>query len=138
MKADELSRDYLARAKSRLASALGAMERKEYPDVVRYSQECVELSLKASLRFVGIEYPREHDVSDVLIEVAGRYPKWIQGHIEDLARISRNLALLRGHSTYGEENRGVPPSKLFGTKEATAALTDAKSVFRTCSKLLAK
>lgn len=128
----------MARAKSRLASAKGAMDRKEYPDVVRYSQECVELSLKASLRFIRIEYPREHDVSDVLIEVADNFPKWFRDRVEGMAEISRNLAVLRGPSTYGEEERGVPPSKLFGVREASAALTDAKQVFDLCSKLLMK
>ena len=138
MKTNELARDYMARAKSRLNSARAALDRKEYPDVVRYSQECVELSLKASLRFVGVEYPREHDVSDVLTEVAGRFPKWFRERVEELAGISRNLAVLRGPSTYGEEERGVPPSKLFGVREASAALTDAKNVFGLCSKLLVK
>ncbi len=132
----ELARDYLARAKSRLTSAEAAVDRKEHPDVVRYSQECVELSLKASLRFVGIEYPREHDISDILIEVEGVYPKWFRESIEELASISRRLALQRGPSTYGEEERGIPPSKLFGEKEASAALADAKRVYGLCSRLL--
>jgi HEPN domain-containing protein len=128
----------MARAKSRLKSAEGAIDRKEYPDVVRYSQECVELSLKASLRSAGIEYPHEHDVSDVLLEVEERFPTWFRDRIEELARISRTLTLLRGPSTYGEEERGVPPSKLFGLKEASAALADAKQVHDSCSKLLPK
>jgi HEPN domain-containing protein len=33
-----------------------------YPYTVRLSQECVELSLKAVLKAVGIEYPKIHDV----------------------------------------------------------------------------
>ncbi len=138
MKTNELARDYLARAKSRLNSAKGAMDREEYPDAVRYSQECVELSLKASLRYVGIEYPREHDVSDVLIEVAENFPKWFRDRLEALAQVSRRLTVLRGPSTYGEEERGIPPSKLFGVKEASAALTDAKNVFSSCTKLIQK
>jgi HEPN domain-containing protein len=136
LKSIELARDFMARATSRLNSAKVATGRKEYPDVVRYSQECVEFSLKACLRFVGVEYPREHDVSDVLLEVADSFPKWFRNRVEELAGISRNLAVLRGPSTYGEEERGVPPSKLFGQREASAALADAKTVFGSCSKLL--
>lgn len=132
----ELAKDHLARAKSRLTSAQAAMDREEYPDVVRYSQECVEFSLKASLRFRGIEYPHEHDVSDILIEVAENFPKWFREHVEKLARISRNLAVQRGPSTYGEEERGIPPSKLFGEKEASASLADAKTAYDLCSRLL--
>ncbi len=134
---NELARDYLARARSRLRSAEGATGRKEHPDVVRYSQECVEFCLKAALRFAGVDYPREHDVGDVLTDVEERFPKWFRAHIEELAKVSRNLALLRGPSTYGEEERGVPPSKLFGQKEASAALTDARSVYGHCSRLVA-
>ncbi|MHC1628516.1 MAG: HEPN domain-containing protein [Candidatus Nezhaarchaeales archaeon] len=45
---------------------------------LRLSQEAVELSLKASLRLVAIEYPKKHDVSNVLIEVKERYPEWFK------------------------------------------------------------
>jgi HEPN domain-containing protein len=138
LKMSELARDYLVRAKSRLTSAEGAMERGEFPDTVRYSQECVEFSLKSSLRFLAVEYPREHDVSDVLVEVGDSFPEWFHGHVEEIANVSRKLAVLRGPSTYGEEERGIPPSKLFGEKEASAALADAKKVHSLCSKLLRK
>jgi len=134
----ELARDYLARAKSRLTSAQAAMGRGEFPDTVRYSQECVEFSLKASLRFVGVEYPREHDVSDVLIEVRETFPEWFRDHIEEIASASRKLAVLRGPSTYGEEERGIPPSKLFGEKESSAAFADATRVYNLCTKLQKK
>lgn len=138
MKMNELARDYLARAKSRLTSAEAAMDRGEFPDAVRHSQECAEFSLKASLRFVGVEYPKEHDVSDILVEVRSAFPEWFGGHIEEIAGISRKLAVLRGPSTYGEEERGIPPSKLFGEKESSAALADAKKVYSLCTKLLRK
>jgi HEPN domain-containing protein len=134
----ELARDYLARAKSRLTSAQAAIDRGEFPDVVCYSQECVEFSLKASLRFIGVEYPREHEVSDVLIEVRETFPEWFRDHIEEIASASRKLAVLRGPSTYGEEERGIPPSKLFGEKESSAALADATRVYSLCTKLQKK
>jgi len=67
------ARDYLARAKERIMDASSALSRKSYPEVIRYSQEATELSLKASLRFVGVEYPKVHDVGDVLTE---RREKW--------------------------------------------------------------
>jgi HEPN domain-containing protein len=44
---------------------------------VRLSQECVELSLKAVLKAVGIEYPKIHDVSDILIDFVDRFPEWL-------------------------------------------------------------
>ena len=50
---EALARDYLKRAKARLVTAEEAFKRGYYPETVRYSQECVELSLKARLRMVG-------------------------------------------------------------------------------------
>lgn len=131
-----LAADYLRRAESRLKSGEAALERKEYPDVVRYSQECVELSLKGCLRAVGVEYPREHDVSDVLLDAVNLFPDWFRKDMEEMARISRKLALARGPSTYGEEERGIPPSELFGKGDAEEALNDASFVFERCRELI--
>lgn len=58
MRLSSLARDYLERAQNRVIDATSALSRGAYPEVVRYSQECVELSLKAALRSVGVEYPR--------------------------------------------------------------------------------
>jgi HEPN domain-containing protein len=38
----------------------------------------VELSLKAALKIVAVEYPKKHDVSDVLIQVRNRFPEPIR------------------------------------------------------------
>jgi HEPN domain-containing protein len=47
----------------RLITAERANSNGNYSYAVRSSQECVELSLKAALRAVGVECPRKHDVS---------------------------------------------------------------------------
>jgi len=65
MKLGELARDYLRRAEVRVRSVAGATASKDYPDAVRFSQEAVELSLKAALRAFGLEYPKEQDVGGV-------------------------------------------------------------------------
>lgn len=57
---------YLHGARSRLESAMNAFNGKDFPYVVRQSQECVELCLKSVLRFVGIEPPKWHDVGEEL------------------------------------------------------------------------
>ena len=132
-----LAADYLKRARARILDAETALSRGDYPEVVRYSQECVELSLKAALRFVGIEYPKVHDVSDVLVENADRFPEWFRRLAGRLAFVSSYLALARGPSMYGDEARGVPPSELFGRDDAERALRDARFVFETCSRLIA-
>lgn len=61
----KIAKSYLHQAEARLNDAKDALLEANYPYAVRLSQECVELSLKASLKIVGIEYPKVHDVSDI-------------------------------------------------------------------------
>jgi len=136
LKLDRLAEDYLERAKSRLISSNEAYKRQEFPDVVRYSQECVEMALKACLRLIGVEYPKAHDVSDVLVDVRKNFPAWFRKVTERIAKISKKLAMERGPSVYGEEERGIPPSELFGEKEAKEALSEAKYVYEQCRKFV--
>ncbi len=93
------------------------MESKEYRDEARYSQQRVQLSLKARLKFLGTEYIGEHDVSNLLIEIKYEFRNRFGDRVEEFASISRRLALQRGPSTYREERRRIRPSKLFGEKE---------------------
>ncbi|MEM2843060.1 MAG: HEPN domain-containing protein [Candidatus Bathyarchaeia archaeon] len=58
MKTTDISFSMLEQARSRLKTARIALKDKNYAYSVRSSQECVELSLKASLRLLGIEYPK--------------------------------------------------------------------------------
>src|SRR5579875_1250800 len=101
-----LGSDYLRGARSRLVDAESALRRGDYPEVVRYSQEAVELSLKACLRMAGIEYPKVHDVGDELRFNALKFPAWFSKRIEEFARISAELAIKRAASMYGIEAAG--------------------------------
>ena len=69
-----LAPDYLRRAKIRLAALDVLFEGESWADVVRESQEIVELALKGLLRFRGIDPPRVHDVSEVLLAERERLP----------------------------------------------------------------
>ena len=53
----KVAKSYLRQAKARLEDAKDAYIEGNYPYAVRLSQECVEFSLKAVLKAVGIEYP---------------------------------------------------------------------------------
>ncbi len=136
MRMDDLARDYLRRAEARLASARYALNQGYYPEVVRYSQECVELSLKACLRLVGVEYPKVHDVGDVLRAESMRFPSWFREEVDRLAEISRNLAEKRAPSMYGVEIAGKSPDDLFNKDDAMKALERAELVQRLAKKLL--
>jgi HEPN domain-containing protein len=100
---------YIRQAMERLKHAREALRRENYPYVVRESQEAVELALKASLRLVGVEPPRWHDVGPVLRREAGRFPEWFRDEIPRLARTSRKLRREREPSMYGDES---PESRL--------------------------
>jgi hypothetical protein len=53
---------YLEKAQKRLRVLEVLLEEQAYSDVVREAQEVVELALKAMLRLVGVEPPKQHDV----------------------------------------------------------------------------
>jgi len=131
-----LAEDYVKRAGSRLTDAKSALERGDYPEVVRYSQEAVELSLKACLRLIGVEYPKVHDVGDVLKLYPSRFPAWMRGELNKLAEISRDLAEKRAPSMYGVEALGKPASQLFTLKDAEDVLEKARYVQAVASKLI--
>lgn len=130
----KLAADYLRRARSRLTDAEAAYSRGDYPEVVRYCHEPVEISLKACLRVVGIEYPKTHHVGDVLKLHVDRFPEWFQRMVDDFDRISAELALKRAPSMYGIEAAGKTPSELFDEAEASASLRDAKLVYENPTK----
>lgn len=135
MKNTRMAEAYLKRADSCLEEARGSIGRKDYAGTVRRSQECVEFSLKGALRLYGVEYPREHDVKSILPKVASRFPAWFSRRAEELGKISGELARHRGPSMYGDEEKGIPPTELFGEEHARKALKDADFVHGQCRRL---
>lgn len=97
------------------------------------SQECIELSLKASLRLLGIEYPKKHDVSQILLINRSRFPEWIT--VDGFAKVSRILAKKRVPAVYGDELKLIPSSMLFDRGQAEDALRFAEKVYSNCLKL---
>lgn len=134
MNLKELAIDYIRRAEVRLNAAKRAIDSKDYPDAVRFSQECVEFSIKAALRLYGIEYPKEHDVGRILRAVRKRFPEWFEVQIDKIAEISSDLASKRSASMYGLEIAGKPPSQIFGKDEALSAFKDSEFVFNLIKK----
>jgi len=138
MRTDELASDYIDRAELTLEEARGAFEKEVYSLTIRRAQETVELSLKAALRFLAIEYPRDHDVSDVLlsIEETRQLPDWFKEKIEYMMSVSSDLARKRGPAFYGIERTVMPASKLFDKDEGSRALRNAEEVFKLCVRLI--
>ncbi len=122
----DLALDYLKRASVRLR-ALDVLYRGEsWADVVRESQEVVELALKALLRASGIEVPRIHDVAPVLHAERHRLPESLAPHVDDLAEASRQLRRDRELAFYGAED--LTPGEFYARADADRALTYARRV----------
>lgn len=132
----ELAKSNLRQARERLIHAAEALERGNYPYVVRQSQEAVELALKAALRIVGIEPPKWHDVGPILKRERTRFPTWFQETIDELASISRALRKEREMAMYGDEEAGISPEELYTRTDAEHALNNATKTVELVEKLL--
>jgi HEPN domain-containing protein len=93
-----LVRDYLKRQLARLTDAGSALSAGDFPEAVRYSQEVVEICLKAALRLEGIEYTKQHHAGDLLIAHRDRFPDRFGALSERLSQISLKLAGSRAPS----------------------------------------
>ena len=124
MKNRELAIDYARRAGARIAALDVLFDRESWPDVVRESQEAVELALKALLRACDVEPPRIHDVSEVLLAEKERLPGSAREHVERLAGISRDLRRDRELAFYGAED--LTPSRFYSRDDALRAREGAR------------
>ncbi|MEM0006484.1 MAG: HEPN domain-containing protein [Ignisphaera sp.] len=131
-----MAQPYLRQAEERIKHAKEALGGGNYPYVVRQCREAVELLLKASLRLVGVEVPKWHDVGPVLRREANRFPEWFQAEIPILARIPRKLRREREISIYGDEESGVSPDELYDRFNAEEVLGYALQVYSTVLKLI--
>lgn len=135
MKFINIASSYLKQAEARLKDAEGALKEGLNSYALRLSQECVELSLKAALKIVAIEYPKKHDVSDVLINVKDRFPKWFQNEIGFLTDTSKRLAKKREISMYGDEELALSPDEMISNEEAQDAIKRARKTYNLCRRL---
>lgn len=126
MTADELAKSYFIRARKRFAALRTLMQVEAYPDVVRESQELVELVLKGMLRWVGIDPPKWYDVGSILVEQQSKYPAAVQAEIPVLAEISLRLRRDRENAFYGDID--LIPERVFGREVAQRPLADAERV----------
>ena len=123
MKNESLIEDYLNRASARLKAIAVLQEERSFADVVRESQEAIELALKALLRASKIEVPRIHDVSPVLKANIELLPDAIREDVERLSKISRSLRRDRELAFYGSED--LTPSEFYKEEDGDEALSSA-------------
>ncbi len=120
----ELAQDYLRRAAARLRAVDVLFEAGSWADVVREAQEVVELALKGLLRASGIEAPRIHDVSDILLAERDRLPAALRPDVPRLAAISKDLRRDRELAFYGAED--LTPSTFYAKGDAERARDGAR------------
>lgn len=122
MTSDRLARDYLRRARSRRRALDTLLADEAHADVVRESQEVVELILKGALRYAGVDPPKRHDVRATLVRFLDRLPAEWREAMEQIEQASAELVRNRAHAFYGDEDQLVPASDLFAEADARRAL----------------
>lgn len=128
MRNRELAQDHVRRAEVRLLALDVLFEGESWADVVRESQEVVELALRGLLRASGVEPPRIHDFSDILLAERERLPASLRGDVERLAGVSRDLRRDRELAFYGAED--LTPSRFYSKQDATRARDGARLTVR--------
>lgn len=136
MTSDSLARDYLQRARTRRIAVEALLGAHGYADVVRESQDIVELVLEGALRFVGIDPPKRHNVHATVEQFIDRFPPdWRQAPGEMRQALDR-LAADRAPAFYGDEAEGVPASEPFGEEDARRAMAAADRLIGLHARLL--
>jgi len=119
----DLARSYSKKIPSRFQALQLFFEAENYSDVVRKSQELLELALKAILRFYSIDPPKFHDVGKLLLQIQDKLP--IENTNLDL--LISESTWLRGErelSMYGEVD--FFPDKEYFKSDASRAMNAAK------------
>lgn len=121
-----LAQSYLVRVQKRLKILDVLLAESAYSDVMREAQEIVELALKGMLRQIGIEPPKWHDVSSLVLEYRRRFPESVSKQAERLAEISSYLRKEREISVYGDID--FIPTEGYSQGDAMKAIADAQFV----------
>jgi len=134
MRNERLAGDYLRRAGSRVLAIEVLLREQSWADVVRESQEVVELALRALLRSMSVDAPQIHDMSPILLEHRDRLPAAAGAAVEELAAASRSLRRDRELAFYGSED--LTPSEFYQRDDAERALAMARRVLEVAQEAI--
>jgi hypothetical protein len=121
-----LGQSLVDRARGRLPFLRQMQTAGLHADVVRESQEVVELALKGLLRIVGLDPPKEHDVGKFLTRERRRLPKTVADHLAEIRRMSKRLRRERELAFYGDED--FVPSDEYDAEDSTEAIESAEAI----------
>jgi hypothetical protein len=128
MRNQDLAADHVRRAAARVRALDVLFDAASWADVVRESQEVVELALKGLLRAAGVDPPRIHDVAEVLLAERERLPAALRAEVDRVAEASRSLRRDRELAFYGAED--LTPSDFYRRRDAEEARAAARLVVR--------
>ncbi len=126
MQNKSLAKDYVSRAKKRLVALTALYKEEAFADVVRESQEAVELALKGLLRHCNIEVPRIHDVSGIMESELDKLPAQVKKDLKKYVQISKSLRRDRELAFYGSED--LTPEEFYKEEDAKQAMASAQWV----------
>lgn len=121
-----LAQSSLAKAEKRLKALAVLRAEAAHSDVVREAQELVELALKGTLRAIGVEPPKFHDVGGLLLEHREKVIPEARGALGRAAEISRRLRKERELAFYGDID--FIPTEQYTAEDADRAYADAEWV----------
>jgi HEPN domain-containing protein len=121
-----LGESYVERAQARLPFLRQMQAVGLHADVVRGCQEVVELALKGLLRMVGVDPPKEHDVSKYLVIHEERLPPSVRSHVQEIRHVSKRLRREGELAFYGDED--FVPSDEYDEADSTEAIGHAETV----------
>lgn len=119
-----LARSYLIKSKKRLKALKVLFDEEDFSDLIREAQEIVELLIKGILIYKGIDVPKKHDVSDLLIEYKDLYDE----------EISRDFEKIREFSFYGDLD--FIPTNEYNEEDTKKAFNDAFFVVSLAEKVI--
>lgn len=99
----------------------------------------MELAIKATLRLLGRDYPKKHEVGSLLEATLQNLspPQEILNALPEIKRISLNLVLKRGPAFYGDEATLKTPEQLYTRKDAEEAIRYAEYTLKICREIYA-
>ncbi|HOK56140.1 MAG TPA: HEPN domain-containing protein [bacterium] len=124
---------YLKRAKVRREILNQFMLKKSYSDVIRESQEIIELLEKAILLNLNVTPPKWHDVIDLIIKHSEKLKLDIKKDFKKIEKDCKWLRSQREISFYGDMD--FIPEDFYGKKDAEKAIKIVNELFRIIEKL---
>ena len=120
---NDLSSSYINKSNKRTKILKVLFDDEAYSDVIREAQEIVELVQKAILRKVGINPPKWHDVSDIIIANLEYIPAEYHEEVTKLIPPAKWLRGERELSFYGDLD--FIPTEEYSAQDAEKAIEGA-------------